>query len=344
MKLSEFDYELPPELIAQEPLERRDASRMLVVDRHVNKWDDSEFSQLAAYLRQGDVLVLNDTRVFPARLLGHRDPTGGAVEVFLVQKLDEFEWQALVRPAHRLREGDLIQFGEDLHAEITAVLDKGLRVLRFTCARPMNELLNQIGEVPLPPYIKRPEGSTSQDRERYQTVYARNSGAVAAPTAGLHFTKEVLGQLQLLGIELTWITLHVGYGTFEPVRVEEVSEHHVAAETFEIDQAAAVRLNEARKDGRRIVAVGTTTTRALESALNERAEIVAGPNSATLTIIPGFEFRVIDGLITNFHLPQSSLLLLVSAFAGRELIQTAYQHAVSSRYRFYSYGDCMLIL
>lgn len=344
MNISEFDYELPAELIAQKPLARRDASRMLVINRREQAWEDSSFGALPSYLRPTEVLVLNDTRVFPARLHGRRDPTGGAVEVFLVQRLDDSTWEALVRPAHRLQEGSRVQFNEDLQAEVIKVLDKGLRVLRFRSSGSLDEILDRIGETPLPPYIKRTEGSGNEDRERYQTIYARNRGAVAAPTAGLHFSEEVLTQLEQHEVEIARITLHVGYGTFEPVRVKAVSEHRVAAETFEIDEGTAATLNNARDNGRRIIAVGTTTTRALESAVNAQGLISGGTASATLTITPGYEFKAVDGLITNFHLPQSSLLLLVSAFAGRELILDAYRHAVKSRYRFYSYGDCMLIL
>ncbi|HXD33495.1 MAG TPA: tRNA preQ1(34) S-adenosylmethionine ribosyltransferase-isomerase QueA [Pyrinomonadaceae bacterium] len=344
MKISDFNYELPPELIAQQPLERRDASRMLVIDRRERTCHDSEFSTLPSYLKPTDLLVLNDTRVFPARLHGKRDPTGGATEVFLVQKLEESKWEALVRPAHRLKAGSRVQFGDELQAEVIEVLDMGLRVLRFESTGSFEDILDRIGETPLPPYIKRPEGSAAQDRERYQTIYASSRGAVAAPTAGLHFSEEILSRLQNHGADIARITLHVGYGTFEPVRVEEIAEHHVAAETFEIGIEAAAKINQARDAGKRIIAVGTTTTRALESAVDEHGQIVSGKGSATLTITPGYEFKVINGLITNFHLPQSSLLLLVSAFAGRKLILDAYRHAVQSRYRFYSYGDCMLIL
>jgi S-adenosylmethionine:tRNA ribosyltransferase-isomerase len=348
MKISEFDYELPPELIAQEPLARRDASRMLVINRGTQSWEDSEFAALSSYLKPSDLLVLNDTRVFPARLRGRRDPGGGAVEVFLVQKLEDNVWQALVRPAQRLKARSRVRFDAGLQAEVVAILDMGARILRFECEASRNETLDEtlerVGETPLPPYIKRPHGSNAEDRERYQTVYASHKGAVAAPTAGLHFSEAVLKQLESEGIELARITLHVGYGTFEPVRVADLADHRVAPETCEINEATAAKLNEARRSGRRIIAVGTTTTRALESALDDQNQIEAGKRSAALTITPGFQFKVIDGLITNFHLPQSSLLLLVSAFAGRELILEAYRHAVQGRYRFYSYGDCMLIL
>lgn len=344
MKLTEFDYELPAELIAQEPLVRRDASRLLVVDRPKNNWFDSEFMALSDHLQAGDVLVLNNTRVFPARLSGHRDPTGGRVEVLLVQELDKLLWQALVRPGHRLKQGSRIRFDARLNAEVAKVLDQGMRILRFECAQPLDVVLNEIGDTPLPPYIKRPAGSTAADRERYQTIYASSSGAVAAPTAGLHFTEEVLKQLSDRGIQTAEITLHVGYGTFEPVHVQEISEHRVGAEMFEIGEPVADLLNEARAKRRRIVAVGTTTTRALESSVNNQGKITAGKRSTELTITPGFNFQVVNALITNFHLPRSSLLLLVSAFAGPQLVLNAYRHAVQKHYRFYSYGDCMLIL
>ena len=344
MQISEFDYELPSELIAQEPLEERDASRMLVVNRRERRWVDSEFRELSNYLRPGDVLVLNNTRVFPARLIGRRETTGGRVEVLLVRQLEPLLWEALVRPGHRLKERHRVQFDGNLQAEVVAILDKGLRVIRFQSDDAFDGILDEIGETPLPPYIKRPSGSTQEDRERYQTVYARSSGAVAAPTAGLHFTVDVLNQLKQHGVEIAEVTLHVGYGTFEPVRVEEIAEHRVAPEVFEIGDTTARTINDARASGRRIVAVGTTTTRALESAVIAKGAIEAGCGLATLTITPGFEFRITDALLTNFHLPRSSLLLLVSAFAGCELVLDAYRHAVRSDYRFYSYGDCMLIL
>jgi S-adenosylmethionine:tRNA ribosyltransferase-isomerase len=344
MQISEFDYDLPPELIAQEPLERRDASRMLVVQRQDESFADSEFSALPRYLKKGDVLVLNNTRVFPARLIGWRDPSGGRVEVLLVQQLEPLVWEALVRPGHRVRGLDRLSFSENLKAEVIEVREQGGRVLRFESEGSFDSILDQIGKTPLPPYIKRPSGTTWRDRERYQTVYARSRGAVAAPTAGLHFTDAVLAQLRLDGVEILEVTLHVGYGTFEPVRVDEIAEHHVSAEVFEIAAGVALAINEARNAGRRIIAVGTTTTRALESAVGTDGTLQAGSGQTALTITPGFQFRAVDALITNFHLPRSSLLLLVSAFAGRELILEAYRHAVSQLYRFYSYGDCMLIL
>jgi S-adenosylmethionine:tRNA ribosyltransferase-isomerase len=344
MQLSEFDFELPPELIAQQPLEKREASRMLVLDRKKRTWADSEFTAISEYLRPNDVLVLNNTRVFPARLLGQRDPSGGRVEVLLVREVESLLWEALVRPGHRLAVGSRISFGNSqLQAEVVSILSGGLRVLRFEAKESFDELLHKLGETPLPPYIKRVEGSTQEDRERYQTVYATSQGAIAAPTAGLHLTRTLLDQLRDREIGIAEITLHVGYGTFEPVRVEKVEEHRVAPEVFEISPGAAETINAAHPNGGRIVAVGTTTTRALESAVNARRQVEAGKGSAAITIIPGYEFRVTDALITNFHLPRSSLLLLACAFADRELLLNGYRHAVQARYRFYSYGDCMLI-
>jgi S-adenosylmethionine:tRNA ribosyltransferase-isomerase len=345
MLLSEFNYDLPAELIAQEPLGKRDASRMLVLDRRAGSWADSEFSSLFEYLEPNDVLVLNNTRVFPARLIGRRHPSGGRVEALLVREREPMLWEALVRPGHRLNAGARLDFAEGkLKAEIVEVLEGGLRVLRFECDETLEEIVDRCGEIPLPPYIKRPDGSTPQDRERYQTVYANNRGAVAAPTAGLHFTEGSLDLLRSRGIKTVEVTLHVGYGTFEPVRVPEIEQHRVGPEMFAISSQTAAVINDARATGGRIVAVGTTTTRALESAVNTNGRVEAGNGLAAITITPGHSFQIVDGLITNFHLPQSSLLLLVCAFAGRELVLDAYRHAVENHYRFYSYGDCMLIL
>lgn len=346
MLISDFDYELPEELIAQRPLERRDASRMLVLERAGRTWHDSLFAELPAYIRAGDLLVVNNTRVFPARLHGLREPTGGQVELFLIREREPDVWEALARPARRLQPGARVSFKDSrLRAEVVEALDEGRRILRFYADAPLYALIEEIGETPLPPYIKRGDGSppSSEDRERYQTVYAQTSGAIAAPTAGLHFTPAVMEELRARGAFITEITLHVGYGTFEPVRVEDLSEHRVEAERFEIGRAAAELINETRSRGSRIIAVGTTTTRALEAAADAKGVISAREAEADLTITPGYRFRVVDALITNFHLPRSSLLVLVSAFAGRELVLAAYNYAVQSRYRFYSYGDCMLI-
>ena len=344
MQISDFDYELPVELIAQAPLEARDASRMLVLDRREQKWADSSFKEFPRHLRPNDVVVVNNSRVIPARLLGQREGTGGHVEIFLVREIESGIWEALVRPGSRLKKGSRASFGEGkLIAEMLDEPGAELRRVRFHCEGSFDDTLAEIGSTPLPPYIKRPGGVSTTDRERYQTVYSKHRGAIAAPTAGLHFTPEILAQIAEIA-SIVEITLHVGYGTFEPVRVDDVDEHSVSGERFEISASAAEKINEARARGGRVIVVGTTTMRALESAANEHGQVDAGSGVASLTIKPGYRFRIADALLTNFHLPQSSLLILVSAFAGREYILRAYQHAVSQRYRFYSYGDCMLML
>jgi S-adenosylmethionine:tRNA ribosyltransferase-isomerase len=345
MQLSEFDYELPEELIAQEPLERRDASRMMVVNRAAETWNESTFASFPELLRAGDVVVINNTRVFPARLLGQRDPSGGRVEVFLLREIEPSIWEALVRPAHRLNEGAQVRFGDSsLRAEVVGSSIRGLRRLKFAGEKPLDTLIDEVGQTPLPPYIKRMSGSSETDRERYQTMFARERGAIAAPTAGLHFTPEIIKALHERGVRIAEITLHVGYGTFEPVRVDEIAGHKVAAEFFNVSDAAAVRINEARAAGGRIVAIGTTTTRALETAAGDDGIISAGNGATELTIKPGYKFRAVDALLTNFHLPRSSLLILVSAFVGPELALNAYRDAVKARFRFYSYGDCMFVI
>jgi len=344
MQIADFDYELPTELIAQTPLEQRDASRMLVVDRSEQTWVDSSFKEFTTYPRPNDVVVVNNSRVIPARLLGHREESGGQVEIFLVREIEDQIWEALVRPGGRLKKGARAVFGEGrLIAELLDDPGPEMRRVRFHCEGSFHEVLAEIGSTPLPPYIKRPSGVSNEDRERYQTVYSKQRGAIAAPTAGLHFTPEVLDEVARVA-SLAEVTLHVGYGTFEPVRVDDIAQHSVSSEHYEISEAAARNINNARANGGRVIVVGTTTMRALESSANEQGEVVAGPGIASLTITPGYRFRVTNALLTNFHLPRSSLLILVSAFAGRELILRAYGHAVIAGYRFYSYGDCMLIL
>ena len=352
MFISDFDYELPEELIAQHPAGRRDASRMLVVSRERGRWRDGSFAELPSELREGDALVVNNTRVFPARLEGRREPTGGRVELLLVRRLSDERgaqvWEALARPARRLAENTSLTFGDGrLRATVVKVPGAGPeRVVRFEADGDFDALLEEFGRMPLPPYIRR-EGSDlasrAEDRERYQTVYAERRGAIAAPTAGLHFTPRVFEELRARGVLTAEVTLHVGYGTFAPVRVEDLGEHSVAPEHFEITEETAALVNRTRERGGRVVAVGTTTVRALESAADERGRVRAGAAETHLTITPGYTFRAVDALLTNFHLPRSSLLVLVSAFAGRELTLSAYRHAVSACYRFYSYGDCMLI-
>lgn len=342
MQITDYEFDLPDDLIAQKPLENREDSRMLVVDRAENSQRDARFSDFPNFLRNGDVLVINNTKVFPARLLGETE-TGAKIEIFLVKETENQIWETLARPARRLKIGKKIVFNEILTAEVIEKSEEGRVYIRFHTNENFDELLDKIGKIPLPPYIKRDDGNSNKDRERYQTVFAKNRGAIAAPTAGLHFTTQILEAIKNRGVAITEITLHVGYGTFEPVRVNDLSEHKVLPENYEISQAAAELLNRAKIKKRRIIAVGTTTTRALESAMANDKKFVAGKNTANLTITPEYKFRAIDGLLTNFHLPQSSLLVLVSAFGGYELIMNAYQHAVASHYRFYSYGDCMFI-
>ena len=343
MHISDFDYDLPEELIAQQPLAERDASRMLIVDRNTQSWRDSSFREFQSELKPNDVVIVNNSRVIPARLLGRRKEAGGRVEIFLVRELEPLMWEALVRPGARLRLGSRVVFGNgELEAELLDEPGSELRRVRFESNGSFDSVLSQVGSTPLPPYIKRPEGALRADDERYQTVYSKPRGAIAAPTAGLHFSPALLAKLHEQN-QLVEITLHVGYGTFEPVRVDEVSEHEVSSERFEIQDEAAHRINLARAKRGSVIAVGTTTTRALESASTENGELAAGQSEARLTIKPGYRFRIVDALLTNFHLPRSSLLILVSTFAGRELILQAYKHAVEQHYRFYSYGDCMLI-
>lgn len=342
MLLSEFDFDLPDELVAQNPLEKREASRMLLVSRATGNFSDERFFNLPEFLKPTDVLVLNNTKVFPARLVGATE-TGARVEIFLVREIGDATWETLARPARRLKPGKRIAFGERLTAEVLDRTEEGRVVARFESDGDFNEILETVGQTPLPPYIKRDDGILATDKNRYQTVFAKQRGAIAAPTAGLHFTPEILEQIKNTGATVAEITLHVGYGTFEPVRVSDLSEHRVMPERCEISVETAEILNLAKAENRRVIAVGTTTTRALESSI-DNGKIVSGASTADLTITPGYEFKVINGLLTNFHLPQSSLLVLVSTFAGYDLTMRAYAHAVRSGYRFYSYGDCMLII
>ena len=343
MKISDFDFELPDGLIAQEPLENREKSRMLAVGRASGAFQDEYFYNFPKFLQKGDVVVLNNTKVFPARLFGESE-TGAKIELFLVRETEKRVWETLARPARRLKIGKKINFGEDLTAEVLEKTDEGRVFVRFETAGDFDEILEAIGKTPLPPYIKRDDGDLDQDRARYQTVFARERGAIAAPTAGLHFTPQILEEIANSGVQIAEITLHVGYGTFEPVRVDDLSEHRVLPENYEIAPATAELLNRAKSEKRRIIAIGTTTTRALETTAALHGKFVAGKSLANLTITPGYKFKAIDGLLTNFHLPQSSLLVLVSTFGGYELIMNSYKHAVAEKYRFYSYGDCMLII
>ena len=350
MLVSDFDFDLPPELIAQEP-RPRGTSRLMVVSRAERSRREMSIVDLPALLAPGDLLVFNDTRVIPARLIGRRDPSGGAVECLLIERLGDDRWQALVHPGQKLKPGTRMIFedsvrgpGVMLRAEVLERRFFGRRLVRLQVegAASVDDAIDCLGHVPLPPYIHRPDSDA--DRERYQTVYARVPGSVAAPTAGLHFDDALLQALTSAGIQRTMVTHHVGYGTFQPVRVERVEDHRVEAETCEISTATADAIDAARGRGGRVVAVGTTSTRALESAAAEGGRVRAGRFATDLFIFPGHRFRVVDALLTNFHLPRSSLLMLVAAFAGRELILEAYREAVGRRLHFYSYGDAMLIL
>ncbi|MEP6847782.1 MAG: tRNA preQ1(34) S-adenosylmethionine ribosyltransferase-isomerase QueA [Acidobacteriota bacterium] len=342
MRIEDLDYALPDELIAQTPLAERSASRMLVVDRSVGTVENNAFAGIGNFLNAGDTLVLNNTRVFPARLLGKTE-TGASVEIFLMREIEPAVWESLGKPARRMPAGKKVIFGEDLSAKVLRSGDSRLTI-EFQTEKDLAEMLDLHGRTPLPQYIKRDIAEPDADRERYQTVFSKKKGAIAAPTAGLHFTPALLSELRAAGVDICEVTLHVGYGTFEPVRVDDLTEHRVLPEEYEIEGSAADMLNRARAEKRRIVAVGTTTTRTLESAMRKNGNFVAERSHAGLTITPGYKFGAIDALLTNFHLPKSSLLLLVSTFAGHELTMRAYRHAVEARYRFFSYGDCMLIV
>ena len=361
MQLSDFDYALPPGQIAQRPLESRDASRMLVVDRAAASNEDRVFRDFPSLLRGDELIVVNNARVIPARLLGRRmkPMTGGGaeqtlvedgeIEVLLSRQLDPTTWEALVRPGRKMHVGQRVQFGDgDLEAEVVAHADHGQRTLRFIshANSTITEQLERLGHVPLPPYIERADETA--DRKRYQTIFARRSGAIATPTAGLHFTAEILERIRARGVEICELTLHVGLGTFQPIRGEILEGHVMHGEEYEITPETCERIARAKREGRRVVAIGTTTVRALEDAAlrvqsGSRGIVAAGKAEAHLFITPGFRFQVVDALLTNFHLPRSTLLALVCAFAGRERMLGAYRHAVDAGYRFYSYGDCMLI-
>ena len=348
VNVADFDFVLPDELIAQDPPPERGGSRLLAMQRAGGRISHHQFSDLPSLLRAGDLLVVNDTRVFPARLIGVRLSGVGAAECFLIRPAELPDtWIALVHPGQRLREGSRMLFtsaGHRLHAEVLGRHFHGRRTVRLWTedGSPVKETIEAIGHIPLPPYIKRAD--VPADRDRYQTVYARARGSIAAPTAGLHFTPEILDALTSRGVRRATVTLHVGYGTFQPVRVDRVEDHQVEAEHYEVPPDTADAVNRARREGRRVIAVGTTTTRTLESlVVNESGEVLSGSGDTSLFIHPGFQFKVVSGLITNFHLPKSSLLMLVAAFAGTSEVLDAYREAVAHRYRFYSYGDAMFI-
>lgn len=345
MLVRDFDYDLPEELIAQAPCEKRDASKLLVLH------DDGEiehrhFCDIKEYLRKGDCLVLNDSRVIPARIYGKKRATGANIEILLINRLDTYHWECLVRPGKRLSIGTEVDFGEELSAVIEEYGDEGMRVVRFEFDGNFMEILESIGEPPLPPYIKRKPDKA--DRERYQTVYSHVDGSSAAPTAGLHFTEELLDEARAMGVEIAFVTLHVGLGTFRPVKVDEIQDHHMHFESYSIDAENAEKINSAKLNGGRVICVGTTSVRTVESAalLSEDGDfyiLAAGEGKTDIFIYPGYEFKIMDALITNFHLPKSTLIMLVSAIAGRDNIMKAYNEAIEHRYRFFSYGDAMCI-
>jgi len=340
MHISEFDYDLPEELIAQEPIPQRDRSRLLVLHHSTGAIEHRRFADILVYLQKGDVLVCNNTRVIPARLFGRKEGTGALVEVFLLRQLDQKRWETLVRPGKRVRPGTRVVFGGGiLAATAVEVTPAGGRIMEFAYEGIFQEILSGLGEVPLPPYIKK----QLADPERYQTVYAKEPGSAAAPTAGLHFTPELIEKVCQKGVEWVEVLLHVGLGTFRPVKEEEIERHQMHEEYYEIPEQAAQKINQALAEGRRVIAVGTTSTRALESAFAD-GKVQAGSGWAGIYIYPCYQFKVISGLITNFHLPKSTLIMLVSALAGRENIMKAYAEAVQERYRFFSFGDAMLII
>ena len=340
LKKSDFYFDLPDELIAQDPLDDRSSSRLLVLDKDTGAVSHDIFRNIGDYLKKGDCLVLNDTRVIPARLLGIKEDTGAHVEVFLLKRRKNDIWEALVKPGRKLRPGSTVDFGNGLlKCEITDVVDDGNRLVKFFYEGIFEEILDKLGKMPLPPYITH----ELKDRDRYQTVYARYDGSAAAPTAGLHFTKELLSRLKEQGIDLAYVTLHVGLGTFRPVKADNILDHHMHSEMYMISEEAAGKINSAKENGGRIICVGTTSCRTIESAADENGRLKACSGETDIFIYPGYKFRVLDCLITNFHLPESTLVMLVSALAGRENVLNAYNEAIKERYRFFSFGDAMFI-
>ena len=340
LKKSDFYFELPKELIAQDPLEDRSASRLLVLDKETGAVSHHRFREIDNFLQPGDCLVLNDTKVIPARLLGEKEDTGGHVEVLLLKRKKDDVWETLVKPGKKCRPGARLSFGDGLlKAEILETVEEGNRLVRFEYEGIFEEILDRLGEMPLPPYITH----KLQDKDRYQTVYARCEGSAAAPTAGLHFTRELLERIEKKGVQITYVTLHVGLGTFRPVKEENVLEHHMHSEFYQVSAEAAEKINGTKTAGGRVICVGTTACRTLESAADENGKIHPGSGDTEIFIYPGYQFKVLDALITNFHLPESTLVMLVSALAGREHVLNAYAEAVKEKYRFFSFGDAMFI-
>lgn len=340
LQKSDFYFDLPEELIAQDPLEDRSSSRLLVLDKETGETSHHIFKEVINYLNPGDCLVLNNTKVIPARLIGHKEDTGAAIEVLLLKRKENDIWETLVKPGKKCKPGTKIVFGEGLlHATVLETVEDGNRLIRFSYEGIFEEILDRLGEMPLPPYITH----KLQDKNRYQTVYAKYEGSAAAPTAGLHFTKELLRQIEEKGIDIAYITLHVGLGTFRPVKVDNILEHHMHSEFYQVTKEAADKINKAKKEGHRVICVGTTSCRTVESAADENGMVKEGCDNTEIFIYPGYKFKVLDALITNFHLPESTLVMLVSALAGREHILNAYEEAIREKYRFFSFGDAMLI-
>ena len=339
-KTSDYYFDLPEELIAQDPLEDRSSSRLLVLNKKTGEVEHKTFTDILAYLKEGDCLVLNNTKVIPARLLGVKEDTGAAVEVLLLKRHEKDVWEGLVKPGKKLRPGARMSFGEGiLKAEVLEVVEEGNRLIRFEYEGIWEEVLDQLGEMPLPPYITH----KLQDKNRYQTVYAKYEGSAAAPTAGLHFTKELLQEIESRGIKIAYVTLHVGLGTFRPVKVDNVKEHHMHTEYYQVSKEAADTINETKAKGGRVICVGTTSCRTIESAADENGHLTECCDNTDIFIYPGYKFKVLDNLITNFHLPESTLVMLVSALAGRENVLAAYEEAIKEKYRFFSFGDAMFI-
>lgn len=341
LKKSDFYFDLPEELIAQDPLEDRSSSRLLVLDKKTGRTEHHVFREVLHYLNPGDCLVLNNTKVIPARLLGQKEDTKAAVEVLLLKRKENDIWETLVRPGKKCRPGAVLVFGDGLlRAEVLETVEEGNRLIQFTYEGIFEEILDRLGEMPLPPYITH----KLEDKNRYQTVYARYEGSAAAPTAGLHFTKELLKEIEEKGVDIAYVTLHVGLGTFRPVKADNILEHHMHAEYYQITTEAAEKINAAKKSGHRVVCVGTTSCRTVESAADEDGLVKEGSGSTEIFIYPGYRFKVLDALITNFHLPESTLVMLVSALAGREHVLDAYREAISEKYSFFSFGDAMFVV
>ncbi len=341
MNLSDFDYNLPEHLIAQTPLEHRDSSRLLVMGRHSGNIEHRHFYDIADYLRAGDVLILNDSKVIPARIYGKRQCSGGVVETLLLKAVAENEWEALVKPGRKANVGQVIEYGQSLVGTVESVTADGNRIIKFNYnGKNIYEILDEIGNMPIPPYIK----EKLSDKNRYQTVYAKHLGSAAAPTAGLHFTKELLNRLKEKGVIIKYVTLHVGLGTFRPVKTEDITKHIMHSEHYFIPEDTEEEIIAAKKQGRRVICVGTTSVRTVESAFDKNINLISRSDDTDIFIYPGYEFKVVDALITNFHLPQSTLMMLVSAFSSREMIMKAYREAIASEYRFFSFGDAMFIV